>query len=102
MNPHDRRIRESPLFQGEDEEIVYCLTTTPWGSTPTNVSVVVKDVDGTDVTSSVTSGISAVSGDVISTPTIQDLTANTEYRLEIRFTVSGNVMEAWAIIDTQE
>lgn len=102
MKINSRRIIESPLYQGEDEQIVYSLTTTPWGSSPTGVSVVVKDADGTDVTSSVTSGSATVSGDVITLPTIKSLTAGEEYRLEVKFTTGGDVMEAWAIIEAQE
>ena len=101
MNPLDRQAKESPLYQGEDEEIVYSLTTTPWESDPTAASTVVKDSTGTDVTDLVTSGVTSISGDVIKTPTIKNLTADEEYRLEIKFTAAGNIFEAWAIIKGQ-
>lgn len=96
MNDESRRITESPLYQGEDERIAYTLTATPWGSSPSSPAVVVKDAAGDDVTSDVTSGSASVSDDVITTPVILDLTAEAQYRLEIKFTVSGNVLEAWA------
>ena len=102
MNPHARRVIESPLYQGEDEEIVYNLTTTPWGSSPSAVAVKVYDFDGNDVTATVTSGAASVAGDVITLPTIKSLTAGTEYRLEVKFTTGGSVMEAWCIIEAQE
>jgi len=102
MNVQDRRIKESPLYQGEDEEVTYSLTTTPWGSSPTNVAVTVKDEDDIDVTATVTSGSASVSGDVITLPTIHSLTAGEDYRVEISFTVSGNVMETWVVIKAQE
>ena len=50
MNTDIRKVKESPLVQGVDERIAYTLTTTPWGSSPSSPSVVVKDEDGTDVT----------------------------------------------------
>lgn len=102
MNVQDRRIKESPLYQGEDEQVAYSLTTTPWGSSPTNVSVVVKDEDGNNVTSSVTSGNASVVGDVITLPMIQGLTAGEDYRVEIKFTIGGNVMETWVVIKAQK
>lgn len=96
MNDESRRITESPLYQGEDEQIAYTLTTTPWVSSPTSPVITVKDADGDDVTTDVTSGSASASGDVITTPLVLDLTAGAQYRLEIQFTVSGNVFEAWA------
>jgi hypothetical protein len=62
-----RKIIESPLKQGADEQIYYTLTTTPWGSSPTSVAVVLKNAAGTDVSSTNLSGAASVSGDVITT-----------------------------------
>jgi len=96
MDATSRRIIESPIHQGEDEEITYALTTTPWESDPSSPVVTIKDADGEDVTADYTDGSASASGDVITTPTILDLVAGTQYRLEIQFTVDGNVEEAWA------
>ena len=96
MDATSRRINQSPLHQGEDEEIVYTLTTTPFASDPSSPVVTIKDADGEDVTSDYTDGSASASGDVITTPTILDLVADTQYRLEIKFTSGGNVLEAWA------
>lgn len=96
MDKNSRRIIESPLYQGEDEEIAYTLTTTPFASDPSSPVVTVKDADGEDVTADYTTGSASVAGDVITTPTILDLVADTQYRLEIKFTSGGNVLEAWA------
>ena len=59
-------------------------------------TVTIKDADGEDVTDNYTSGSASASGDVITTSTILDLVADAQYRLEIKFTVNGNVLEAWA------
>ena len=102
MKDSDRRIQESPLYQGEDEQIAYTLTTTPWGSDPTGEAVVLKDIDGEDVSETHLTGSPSVDGDVITTPTVHSLVAGQRYRLEIKFTVSGNVMETYATIIAQE
>lgn len=95
-----RKIKESPLHQGEDEQVAYNLTVTPWGSSPSSVSVklfLYNKVSGklTDVSATCLSGSASTVGDVITTPVVQHLAAGQMYRLEIQFTVSGNVMEAW-------
>lgn len=104
MDANSREIVESPLWQGTDEEIAYTLTTTPWGSSPSSPSVKLFSYDGssfTDVTATNLSGAASVDGDVVTTPTVKDLVADTKYRLEIQFTISGNVYETWAWINGQ-
>lgn len=96
MDATTRQIIQHPLHQGEDERIVYTLETTPWGSDPTVPVVTIKNASGTDVTATNATGAASVSGDVISTPIIHSLTAGVRYRLEIKFTIGGNVVEAWA------
>lgn len=96
MNTETRRIKESPLVQGVDERIAYLLTTTPWGSSPGTITVVLKSAAGTDVSATYLSGAASVAGDVITTPIIHSLVNDTQYRLEIKFICSGNTFEAWA------
>lgn len=103
MTTRQREWIESPLIQGEDEEIVYVLDVSEWGNNPTGISVVVKDEDGADVTATVTSGSpSALTDNTIQLPTIQDLTAGTEYRVEIKFTISGSILECYGYIRAEE
>lgn len=91
-----REVKESPLVQGEDEEIQYQVTTTPWASSPSSVSVVVKDEDGNDVTSTVMpSGSASPSGDVITLPVLKLLTDGVYYRVEVKFTAGGSVWETY-------
>lgn len=97
----NRQTLETNISQGEDEVIAYSLTTTPWGSSPTSVVVTVWDIthgSRDDVTATVTSGSATVSGDVITLPVIQDLDEGSTYRVEIRFTVSGQILEAYFIL----
>ena len=64
-------------------------------------NVVVKDVSNAlaDVTSTVTSGSSSVSGDVITLPIIKSLTDGHKYRVEVKFTAGGNIWECYFYID---
>lgn len=92
-----RAIIEDVQKQGVDEEIVYTITTTPWGSSPTSPSAVVKDLsDDSDVTSTVMpAGSASAAGDVITLPVLKALTDGSRYRVEIKFSVSGNILECW-------
>ena len=92
-----REVHEGLQAQGEDEQIAYAITTTPWGSTPSSVTVVVKDETNSFgvVTTSVTSGSAAVVGDVITTPIVKSLTAGHTYRVETKFTSGVNVFECY-------
>lgn len=104
MNDADRRVIESPLYQGIDEEIAYLLTTTPWGATPTSVTVKLYAWAGgtyTDVSTTCLSGSASVNGNVITTPVVKALVAGTNYRLEIKFTCTGNVFETFCEIRGQ-
>lgn len=98
-----RQVKESPLHQGEDERIAYDLTTTPWGSTPTSVVVVLKNMSagGTDISGTNLSGAAGTVGDIITTPLVISLTAGVNYRLEIQFVVDGNTLETYLEIEGQ-
>ena len=102
MKSTDRQFKEHPLYQGEDEQIQYVLTTTPWGSSPTSPTVTMYNEAGTDVTSTNVSGSASASGDEITTGTIKSLTSGTRYRMEIKFTCGSNVLEAWGYVYGQE
>lgn len=98
-----REVLESPLRQGVDEVIAYALTTTPWGTAPSAIGVVVKDMSasGADVTATVMplASSSAAVGDVITLAPLKLLTAGHRYRVEVKFTVSGNVEEPFFLVD---
>ncbi len=92
-----RTVREGVQAQGIDEQTIYTVTTTPWGSTPTSVTVVAKDESAAnqDVSSTVLSGTASVNGDVITLPVLKSLTQGHQYRIEVKFTCSGNVFECF-------
>jgi hypothetical protein len=94
-----REIKEGLQYQGADETIVYTLTTTPWGTSPSSTAAKIYSVVGdtlTDVTTTNMTGSASATGDVITLPAIKALVAGTTYRVEIAFTCSGNVFEAFA------
>jgi hypothetical protein len=94
-----REIKEGLQYIGEDEIIVYTLTTTPWGSNPGVATAKIFEVDGdtlTDRSSTLMTGSVSTSGDVITLPSISSCTAGNDYRVEIQFVCSGNTFEAFA------
>lgn len=98
-----REVLEGIQYQGEDEEIVYTLTTTNWISSPTSPSVVVKERDGEDVTSTVMPTNSpSVSGDVITLSPLKSLTVGKEYRVEVSFQAGGSKWEAFFRVTGEE
>lgn len=100
-----REVKEGRLAQGVDERIAYTITTTPWGSSPSSPVVKLFDVVGTtrtDVSSTCLTGAASVAGDVVTTPTVHGLTDGHLYRLEVQFTISGNVFEAYAEIQAEQ
>ena len=99
-----REIKEGLQYQGADETVVYTLTTTPWGSTPTTTAAKIYEVDGdtlTDKTTTQMTGATAVTDDIITLPAVTALVAGTLYRVEIVFTCSGNVFEAFAELQAE-
>lgn len=92
-------VLESPQKQTPQESYARSITTTPWGSTPTSITLTVYDVTvpgvETDVTNTVVSGSNSAAGDVITTKRIGSLTLGHDYRADVLFTDSGtNVWEA--------
>jgi len=103
MKADDRRVAEGLQYQGIEEQIIYSLTTTNWGSSPTSPSVKAYDETAAyaDVSATVLSGSPSVAGDAITLPTVKSLTADHRYRIEVQFTVGGNVFEAYFVIVAQ-
>ncbi|HMN11163.1 MAG TPA: hypothetical protein PKD55_02415 [Bellilinea sp.] len=102
MNKNDRMIVESPIYQGEDERIPYPIDTTPWGGSPSNPVITIKDSTGADVTAAHTLGVATVNGDKVITPLIINLTKGATYRLEVMFDTGGKTLEAFAILKGRE
>ncbi|MEK6323614.1 MAG: hypothetical protein AABN33_18390 [Acidobacteriota bacterium] len=101
-----REVVQGRQTQGVDEKVPYKITTTPWGTGPAAVSVVVKKLGAsgtTDVTSTVMpSGAPSVAGDVITLPKLQSLAAGSSYRVEVKFDVGGSTLEAYFFVDAED
>lgn len=99
-----REVAEGKQYQGEDESIAYTLDVSAIGSSPTSVSVVVKDVtNSATVTATVMpTGSASVSGDVITLPALTLLTAGVLYRVEVKYTITNNVLESYFYVQGQE
>ena len=95
-------VKESPVTQSPDGQIIYALTTTNIGSSPSSALVTAKNLT-TDktVTGQILSGSVSISGDVITLPTVQSLVANNLYQIEIQFTISSVVYERYLRIRCQ-
>jgi len=101
-----REVVEGIQYQGVDEQIYYAITTTPWGTSPHTVSMVVKDENAhfADVTSTVSTGSASVAGSVITLPIIKSLTDITSghfYRVEVKFTSGSNIFECYFRIQAE-
>jgi hypothetical protein len=101
MNAEVREIEQGLQYQGEDESVVYTLTTTSWGNDPGSPSAKIFTYIGgtyTDVTSTIMTGSASASGNVITLPAIASLVDGTMYRVEVQFILSGSTFEAYAWI----
>lgn len=102
----DRKIVESPLTQGRDESISYQLTTTPWGGTPSSVSVSVYDVTNGIYTALTVAQMNVVmpvnsptvNGDVITLSPLRMLSVGVWYRVEVKFTSGGDIWEPYFVV----
>lgn len=101
MGRQQQYWKEGVVGQGVRERIPYTLDTTPWGGAPSAPVVTVK-LDGTDVTSTVTTGSPTVNGDDILLPVIHSLTAGKRYRVEVQWVSAGATFEAPGYIDADQ
>jgi hypothetical protein len=104
MADNSREVAEGRRYQGEDESIVYTLDVSAIGSTPSSVSVAVKDwTNGTGVTSTVMPTNSpTVNSNVITLSPLKLLDIGTLYRVEVKYTISGNILESYFYVQGQE
>ncbi len=98
-------VLEGTLLQGSKEQIAYQLTTTAWGSSPASPTNTLYDITDpaswTDVSATKLTGSASVAGDIFTSKVVTGLVAGRRYRLEFLFTVSGNVFEAYALINCE-
>jgi hypothetical protein len=96
-----RKINQSPVEIGIDETVPYTLTIPPSWGTASSPSAVAKDSDG-DIVANVVTTIAVASNVISFTVDGAALTVNNDYRIEIKFDVSGGTLEAWGIWQCKE
>lgn len=100
-----REVKEGTQKQSAQESIAYIVTTTPWGSDPSSITVTAYDTTGgerVDVSSTVLTGAASVSGDVITCPVLTALTAERTYRVEVKFTADTNIWVCYFDIEAED
>ena len=112
---YTREIREGRQVQGEEEQVAYRLDTANWSADPdtpsTPSAVVVKIFSVTEVAGVMTyidtsaanlDGAASVATRYITLPVVKVLVAATLYRVEVKFTLEGNIFEAYAYIKAEK
>lgn len=100
-----REVEEGSQAQGVDEIIAYTIDVDP--HTPVVIAATatkaydVTDGAHTDVSATVLSGTTTVVTTVITTPLVQALTAGRTYRIEVKYTCSGNTYEPYFFIQAE-
>jgi hypothetical protein len=91
-----RKITQSPIEIGIDETVPYTLTVpSSWGSAG-SPSAVAKDATG-NIVAGVVSDVSEISNVITFTVDGTALIENADYRIEIKFDITGGTLEAWGI-----
>lgn len=99
-----RQVQEGRILQGAQEAIAYTLTTTPWGSAPSNITAKAYDVTSgkkEDVSEQVLFNSPSASGDIITLPILRELKIGHLYRLEVAFKCSGNTFQAYVEVQAE-
>jgi hypothetical protein len=97
-----RQFIDGTIGQGRLETIAYYFTSTPWGTAPTVLDVIVTDqADQGDHSATALVGTASIAGDVVTLPGFGNdaITAGHTYRLDVQFTTAdGNTWQAYQII----
>ena len=95
--PVTRQVSEGRQELGSNEEKVWGIDVTNWGSSPSSPDMVVWDLsdENEDVSADVLSGSMTVDGNVVYLKKIASLTAGSNYRAWVKFTVGSDVLEAY-------
>jgi hypothetical protein len=98
-----REVTEGAQVQGIDEVIAYSIDVSNWGSSPTSVSAVVKQVsDGTDITTTVMNpNAPSVATDTITLSPLDTLTEGEVYRVEVQFDIGTNTFECFFYVHAE-
>ena len=86
-------VAEGMRYQSTTEQLIYKITTTNWGTSPSSPVVAVY-IGATDVTSTVMpTNTPTAAADVITLSPLKSLSNGYIYRVEVTFTSGSNVFE---------
>ena len=97
MSKDIREVLEGLQFQGENESVVYAIDSEPWGGSPSTIVHDVFDEEDLIVSLKATlmSGSSSVTSHIITLPALSGLTFRTLYKVTVKFTSGGNILEGY-------
>ncbi len=93
-----REVKESPVPQGTLEEKAYTFDFTEPGGSPSGATCVLLDSRDNDVSSTCLSGSVSTSGNYVTTKVVKSLKKGEVYRLFVKATVSGQVLDPYLVI----
>ena len=106
MATNRREVVEGVQYQGVDEAIGYTVDVSALMPTPSDapsaVAVVVKDDHGTAVTATtMPTNAPTVADGVIALSPLRALVAGVLYRVEVQYTIAGNVLESYFYVQAE-
>lgn len=106
MATNRREVVEGVQYQGVDEVISYTVDVSALMPTPSDapsaVAVVVKDDHGTAVTATtMPTNAPTVADGVIALSPLRALVAGVLYRVEVQYTIAGNVLESYFYVQAE-
>lgn len=103
-----RRCVPGQVYQGVDEEMHRTVNVGNWTTAPTGGSAVIKDKVGNVLTASnfQTGGVLgddtvSIAGSLITTPCVVNLTAGSDYRVELKWLDGGEIKGCYFYITAE-
>jgi hypothetical protein len=95
-----RQTQPGQFYQGVDEEKSYTINVGNWFTAPTGASTVVKEgtVDRSASVLRSSGSLTSISGSLVTTPCMVNLTAGTDYRVEVKLEESGEILECFFFV----
>jgi len=90
-------VAEGTQEQSADEELIYTIDVSNWGSNPsTSSAVAIDETTGSTVTTTVfPTNTPTESSNTITLSPLKLLTKGHNYRIEVKFTIGSNIFECF-------
>ena len=100
-----REIVQGQQIVGINERPIWKLDVSNWGTTPTVLSVLcykwVSDAWVNVTTTCFPFGTVVATGNIITLPIFVPQAIGDSYRVDVRFTLAGSILEAYALVDVE-